>query len=275
MRTALSRISGLWTIPAVMALYLLIALSQYQADLYRPSPNFPPGTASLRLIQALDLGLHSAVASILWLDTRTELPFLQYGYPKFAGDLNVINALDPKWSTPYAYTVLVLPDAVDLPNRLSETIKVGEKGIEKADPDWRIPFYMGALYQLDLKDDRNAARYFDITARTEGVPETIRRFATNYGFFPTLRDKVRGIWLQIYSSAQDKDTRDRAKAYMIRMDIVEYLQKALDRYHSLYGTYPSKIQTLADEKLVPSIPRDPFGFEFGIEDGVVAIKRPD
>ncbi len=257
-----------------VAMLLAIAYAQSRADALRPRAEPASGENSLRLVRAFDLGLHSALASVLWLDTRTELPFLQNGYPEYRDGLALVNALDPKWNTPYAYTVLNLPYAADFPGRDRAAVRAGEEGLRSADPDWRIPFYLGALYELNLKDPVRAARYFDLTARTPGVPDPIRRFVLNYGLFPTLRDKVRAIWAAMYEEAPDQAARDRAQAYVLRLDVVKYLQAAADRYKAAYGAYPQDLSELVRRGFIPRIPPDPFDFEFAIEDGAISIRPP-
>jgi hypothetical protein len=41
-------------------------------------------------------------------------------------------------------------------DRISAALAIGNEGINNADPDWRIPYYMAADYFLELKDDKNA-----------------------------------------------------------------------------------------------------------------------
>ncbi len=257
-----------------VAMFLAIAYAQSRADALRPRAEPASGENALRLMRAFDLGLHSALASVLWLDTRTELPFLPNGYPKYRDGLALVNALDPKWSTPYTYTVLNLPYAADFSGRDREAVRVGEEGLRSSDPDWRIPFYLGALFELNLRDPARAARYFDLTARTPGVPDTIRRFALNYGLFPTLRDKIKAIWTAMYEEAPDQASRDRAQAYVLRLSSVEYLQAAADRYRTAYGAYPRDLSELVSKGFIPRVPPDPFGFEFAIEGGTISIRQP-
>ena len=90
-------------------LFLGIIFSQYSYDLKKAASPQVQVSLSPQFVKSLDLGLHSALASFLWIDTRAELPFFEEGYQKFFDDLNLINSLDPKFSTPYFFATLVLP----------------------------------------------------------------------------------------------------------------------------------------------------------------------
>jgi hypothetical protein len=229
----------------------------------------PPSAA---VIRSFDLGLHSAVASFLWLDVRTELPFLRQGLDHFLSGLKTVNDLDPHWNTPYAFAVLVLPNIPSRRGFTEEALAIGERGLASADPDWRIPFYMGTAYLLELNDHANAAKYFDIAAATPGVPEIIRRFAVNYGIHPDSIEATRQAWVAIYETSSDASVRERAAAHIAHLDILEGLNMAVRAFHGTKGRYPSDLEEVLAAGFLTEIPRDPFGFNFKIyEGGVVGI----
>jgi hypothetical protein len=254
-------------------LFFCVVMAQYFYDTQKvsgPALSFPISPAFLK---SFDLGLHSALASFLWIDTRTELPFFQQGPQKFFADLDTINKLDPKFSTPYAFTVLVLPNT-KYPDRINASVEIGRRGVEEADKDWRVPLYLATIYHLYLKDETNTAKYFDIAARTPGIPEIVQRFAINYGVLPSLREKTKAVWIAIYNTSEDKFTKERARAYVVHYEILDFLDSAVKSYKERYGKYPAEIKDLLDKKIITSIPPDPFGLEFAMyDDGVVGIKQ--
>ncbi len=230
---------------------------------------------SPKFLKSVDLGLHSALASYLWLfKTRTELiNFLflpkdqqEERYKHLAKNIDTINTIDPRYSTPYAFSVIVLP-ASKFAGRIQATIDIGKKGVAQADPDWQIPFYLAVTYYLDLKDRANAVKYFDIAGRTPGIPKQIRIFALNFGTIPTAREQTKQIWKAIYETTDDQTTKDRAEAYIIHLNIFDFLDDAVKKYKNLYGEYPKDIGSLVLKKIIPEIPRDPFEFEFYILPG--------
>jgi hypothetical protein len=224
------------------------------------------------LIRAFDLGLHSSAASFLWLDVRTELPFLRQGPEHFLAGLKLVNDLAPRWSTPYAFSVLVLPNLPWYKDGPSTALAVGEKGLAEADPNWQIPFYMGAIYQLELNDRKNAAKYFDLAAATPGVPELVRRFAINYGIHPESIATTKAAWSVIYETSPDPVVRERAAAHIAHLEILEYLNAAVQAFKKATGRYPVDMEEVVRAGLIPSVPEDPFGFKFKIYgEGVVGI----
>lgn len=217
--------------------------------------------------KAFDLGLHSALASYLWLETRTQLPFLPEGPEAFSQNLRLINELDPKFNTPYIFTLIVLPTVQKFPDRIQTAIEIGEHAMRQADPDWRIPFYLAAVYHLELNDRVNATKYFDLAARAPGIPETVRRFAINYGIYPHLRAQTVAIWEAIYQSAQDDATRERARAYIAHFEILNLLDRAVARYFEQVGTYPAILDEVVRAGILKEIPKDPLGLEFILYEG--------
>lgn len=243
--------------------------------LRRPRVELPP--LSFQFIKTLNLGLNSATASFLWIQTIIHLPFLRRGYERFSHNLELINNLDPKFSFPYAFTVLVLPtvSSQKLPNKFEETARIGERGIREADPDWQIPFYLAVMYLVDLKDRGSATKYFDITARTPGVTPNIKSVSINFGTSPLLREEIKKIWTALYEDAPDEETRERAKNYVIRIEIIELLDAGIAAYKERHGKGPEQIEDLVRGGVLTKIPNDPYEYKFFIDEfGQAAVKPP-
>ena len=215
---------------------------------------------SPKFLKSVDAGLHPALASYLWLfKTRTELIKFLFlpkdqqteRYSRLSKDIDAINTIDPRYSAPYAYSVMVLPASTYV-DRIQATIDIGTKGVKQADPDWQIPFYLAVTYHLDLKDRANAAKYFDIAGHTPGIPELVRIFAINYGTIPSVREQTKQIWMAIYETTDDETTKERAQAYIIHLNILDYLEAAIKKYKERYGEYPIDIgkRALEVQKIV-------------------------
>src|SRR5947208_3151787 len=73
----------------VVFLFLIVALiwTQHNYDIEHTRVPQDLSTQPLGFVKAFDIGLHSAVASLLWINVRTELPFIQFGPQKFDNDL--------------------------------------------------------------------------------------------------------------------------------------------------------------------------------------------
>ena len=227
------------------------------------------------LVKAANLGLDSAASSLLWLMNVTELPFFQQGTKSFFGNLETINRLDPKFSFPYAFTVIALPLAKNYPRRIDAAIEIGRRGVVNADPDWRIPFYLAATYQLDKLDLEQAIKYYEITAKTPGVPEPIQKFAGNFGISKKLREETKRIWTRIYFSTEDKNLKARAEAYVIRLQLFDALELIAKNYKQRFKTYPKSLDELKEKGFVNKDVEDPLGFPIYFSgEGQITLNKP-
>lgn len=254
-------------IGAFILLCAAVVAGQYAYDISAVGVRSAPQLPSAETVKRFDLGLHSAAASFLWIGIRSELPFLSRGPAYFLSGLQLVNDLDPRWSTPYAFTVLVLPNIPWYQGRVSQALAVGERGLASADPNWQIPFYMGAIYQLELKDHANAARYFDAAAATPGVPELIRRFAVNYGIHPDSLEATLEAWAIIREISPDPAVRARAAAHIAHLEILQQLNLAVQAFFQKEGRYPVGLEELMRVGLLTGTPEDPFGFQFKVYEG--------
>ena len=256
----------------LVLLLLVVVVLQYDYDLSRPAvPASLASYTSPEFIRLVDGGFHSTVASALWAGTMPEILDLFAGKTEYIPDEAYVNAVDPKLSYPYAFSVLTLP-AIPKKNwsdDASDTLAlaIGRQGIANADPDWRIPYYMAIDYYLDTKDRASALQYFDIAARTPGVPEYAERFALNFGIGTNERAKTEELWATIASSTNDEATRERAQAYVVRLQIFDYLESAARAYKTKVGVFPTSTLELVTAGIIPAVPPDPFGFTFIFRDG--------
>ncbi len=265
-----------WSKAFVILLLLgVIVLLQLEYD-RAAAPALPSGPSGLTpfMLRVADLGFHPAVASFLWANTMPEILDLFNGKTEYFGDLAFLNAVDPKMSFPYAFSVLTLPaiPAADYPQGVAESVKIGQEGLAQADPDWRIPYYMALNYYLSLHDEKDALIYFNKAALTPGVPQFAERFALNFGIGTNERAKAEELWATIASSTNDTFEQRRAEAYIAHLKDLDYLDAASRVYKERFGAYPTSTAALVAKGVIPEVPQDPFGFAFIIKpDGTSAV----
>jgi hypothetical protein len=185
-----------------------------------------------------------------------------------------VNAVDPKLSYPYAFSVLTLPavPAQDDSSTVAQAEAIGKQGLANADPDWRIAYYMATNEFLYAKNDRAAAEYYNIAAETPGIPAYAERFSLNFGIETNQRQKTEQLWETIKDSTNDPDTQTRAQAYIDHLQDFDYLDAASAQYKKEFGVFPTSTVALVAKGIIPSVPVDPFGFTFIIKaDGTSAI----
>jgi hypothetical protein len=256
----------------------LIVILQYQYDVVAAKLTMPVSETasgvSPFMVQAADMGFNPAVASFLWATTMPEILDLFRDRTEYFSDLAFVNAVDPKMSYPYAFSVLTLPavPTSSYPQAISQAAIIGQEGLKNADPDWRIPYYMATNYFLYAKDTEDALIYYNIAAQTPGIPQYAERFALNFGIETNQRQKTEDLWATIRDSTNDPLTKARAQAYIDRLQDFDYLDAASAQYKKEFGVYPTSTAELVAKNIIPVVPQDPFGFTFIIySDGTSGI----
>ena len=233
-------------------------------------------TLSPSFVKALDLGLHAAAAHYYWVNRVIfELPTLKYGFDKFNEDLEFINDLDPRFSFPYYWSVLILPGLAHVyPGAVDAAIVIGERGAREADPDWRVSFYLATIYYIEKQDYAAAAKHFDLAARAPNTPFYIKRFSENFGIAQSVREQTKLVWEAIVQSSDDHDLKERAQAYVARLNMFDFLEEKSMEYKQRHGKFPEEIDDLVSGGILRALPQDPFGFEFfAYQDGTVGIVK--
>ncbi len=243
--------------PAFSILLLAaMVLLQYGFDAEkRERPLIPPTILPVQAIKLGDLGLHSAAAALMWIYTIQKVPI------KTPELIRIVNELDPRFSYPYAFAAFFLPPF----KATDQAIEIAKKGLEKADHDWRIAYYLATTYHVFLKDRHNAALYFDVAVNTPGAPEKIKLIAARYGASTNALEQSKQIWMSIYETSNDEVVIERAKNYIIHLEIIEILEKAVNIYKQKYGYYPKDINDLVIKRVIKKIPESPLGVKFGLK----------
>ncbi|OGD65531.1 hypothetical protein A2215_02675 [Candidatus Berkelbacteria bacterium RIFOXYA2_FULL_43_10] len=221
-----------------------------------------PYVMSAEVIRATDLGLDNAVADLAWLSAIQYFGDWQLDkYEKLDDFIVLANDLDPRFSHPYAFATLSLPQ-VDM---IDQAIVIAKRGIEEADTDWEIAYYLGMIYYIEKNDVASALKYFDLAANTKGAPDKIQRLAANFNTKPDAREQSKEIWTAVFETTNDESIKERAEAYVLHYEILNFLEGATEKYKDKFGTYPSPIEKLVEGKILKAIPTDPFGFEYEID----------
>ena len=271
----MTRLNGYAKIAVLGLLLALVALLQLEYDATKiilPASVTP--TASPFMVRLIDMGFHPAVASFLWATTMPEILDLFNKKTEYFSDLAFVNAVDPKMSYPYAFSVLTLPAVPKTadPQAIEQADAIGKLGLANADADWRIPYYMATNAFLYAKNNQAAMQYYNIAAETPGIPQYAERFALNFGIETNQRQKVEELWQTIKDSTNDPDAQARAQAYIDHLQDFDYLDAASKQYKIRFGAYPTSTVQLVRAGIIPAVPVDPFGFTFIIKsDGTSAI----
>jgi tetratricopeptide (TPR) repeat protein len=256
----------------IAILFACVITAQYYFDIGRRKTIEPqPFVWPTPVVKAADLGLDAATSDYAWL------AMIQYygggrsdGFPKLDDYVKLANDLDPKFSYPYAFSTLIFPGE----GMTEEAIQIGERGIIESDPDWRIAYYMAITYYIKLNDTKNAAKYFDIAAKTPGAPNSIQIIAANFGTRPDIRAETKQIWISLYETSRDEVVRKRALTYIEHYEVLDVLEQAAKIYKDEKGIYPADVSDMVLAGILRYIPEDPFGYKYYIdEEGRARVKN--
>jgi hypothetical protein len=263
-----------WRMALLIIVFFCMVLSQFEYDAVSAGRVAARGSGlSASTIRGIDMGFHAAIASFVWIATMPEILDLIFNnHTEYISDEAFVNAIDRRLSYPYAFSILILPAATHYKDGVAKAIAIGKEGVANADPDWRIPYYLATTYFLNLKDEKDALWYYNIAAKTPGIPDYAERFSLNFGIKSSEREKTKELWTTIRDSTNDQSTKDRAQAYIDRLDIFDYLESAAKVYHQRFGHFPATPADLVTGGIIPVVPRDPFGYTFVInKDGTSGI----
>lgn len=254
---------------AIIFLFIFaIVFSQYFFDINKTREVTPSSLIlPAEIFKAVDLGLHSAFASLAWLSIVQNVMTPRANL--LDQDLLLVTKLDPRFSYPYAFGVLFLPTL----KKPYAAIKLGELGIKNAEPNWEIPYYMAVVYHENFHDSVNAEKYFIRSAETPGASATAKYLAVSYGTQHSRRKQTKAIWKGIYDTSHDEIVRDRARSYLEQIDIIDMLETSATVYKKKIGRYPEHIDDLIVKKILKEAPQAPPGYSYYFDtNGQVKIK---
>jgi hypothetical protein len=236
------------------AIFIAVIFLQFIYERVRTEyPEVPLSTLPAPVIKVVDLGLHEAASSLLWIKMTQDVYTWLSQYQNVARDIHLINDIDPKWSYPYAFAAIMLPGF----GQTEEAVSIGSKGVTEAEPDWRIPYYLATTYHAK-KDRLNAAKYFDQAARTAGAPENITRVAANYGSNQDAAEEMKQIWKAIEENSKDEQLRERAELYIAYIEYRTLIDSAKTEYKKRFGYDAKSPKDLIQSGILKELPENPF-----------------
>ena len=252
----------------VLALALLVGLQQGYDVAAKPfvatqkakyvsfAEPLVPGALGLKL---LSLGDGPVVADLLWLDTIQYFGAgTPYGkYHALGPMLDRITQLDPKFEYPYEFGLITLPYMEQTPS----AIALGQRAQKEIPGNGLLTYYLASDYQLNLKDYKNAAKYYILASKQLGAPSAaITLAATSLDKLnSSLGDRIAAAeyWKTASDNAKSDDEKKRDYAWYQQLEIVYGLESAAQAYHDKTGAYPVSFQAMIDAGLIQGVPPSP------------------
>jgi tetratricopeptide (TPR) repeat protein len=186
-----------------------IRLDRLHREQAAVTPIFFPRVEVLR--PAL-LGFQRLAADFWWLRTiqyfggRVER---QENFPQLYQLVDMTVSLDQAFLDAYLYGGLFLVIAKQYP----QAIQIYRKGIAARPENWEIPYDLGRLYFLELKDDEQALHWWKLADGLPGRPHYLPRFVarlyaktgaleTAYELWKSMHDRTNNEWVRKTAAAE-------------------------------------------------------------------------
>lgn len=183
------------------------ALDAWPRPDHRDERLYFPKSAGLH---AASLGFHAAAADWLWLRTTQYYGAYRRGEHDlryFDGLVEAVTALDPRFVEAYDFYALVL--CLDS-SEFTRAVDVLKRGVLANPDDWQLPFKIGFINYVFLRQYEVAALWFDQAAQRPGATDFCRRFAA---FAKRRAGDWQGsllLWEELGRSTNSEDMRELA-----------------------------------------------------------------
>lgn len=214
------------------------------------------------------LGYHHLGADILWLKLVQVIGKRKNSedeYEWMAHALDVITTLDPQYAYAYYAGGVILGDLANRPDLANRLLERGHT----ANPTvWNIPFLLGYNHYFLMADPEKGAEYIMkaslLPDRPTYLPGLATRLATEAGKPETALAFLEARLRDTSDPEMREFLANRMKEVIIERD-VRLLERAVELYHTAYGRNPSSLASLVEGRIVRSLPLEPFGGEYRLD----------
>ncbi|WP_242342614.1 tetratricopeptide repeat protein [Anaeromyxobacter terrae] len=226
---------------------------------------FVPSSNAMRW---LSLGHPTLVANLNWLRT------VQYvgeprgderGWDRLRPLAELVTDLDPKHGYAYQVTGNQLASA----GLIADSNAILEKGFENVPDRYILPFHRAVNAFLYEGDYALAGRYFERAARTPGAPAHLRDYVLAMYVKGDAPGAAISFLEHLYARAEDDETRRALEKQLAQAHLerdAARLEAAAEAYTRQIGVRPITPVQLVMEGLVSSLPADPFGGEYFLDE---------
>lgn len=190
--------------------------------------------------------------------------------------INLITDISPLFEYVYRFGGVTL-SLLDTNGDLSEKILI--KGIKNNINNWKIPYLLGYIEYYVLHNPRLAAVYYNLAGQIAiRTGETEMRWLLNLSekllYDAENTDIVIPILEKLYYEETDPVIKEKYFTKFreaLRDRDLKYLQRKVDEFYAKFKRYPERLNELIENDLITLIPVEPFGMDYGVEDGKITI----
>lgn len=178
------------------------------------------------------------------------------------GLLKVAAALDPYFFDTYYFTQSILAWDAKMPQEANELLKIG---MEKREKDWLIPYWIGFNYYYFLNDRKKAAFYLREASKRPNASDLLASMSAIVSYEGGETEMAILFLEDMIGRTNDEYKREK---FLIRLDALKkilYLERGLKEFERRYKRRPKSIEELIATKIISTIPKDPYGGKFYID----------
>lgn len=221
------------------------------------------------------LGFDTLVADIYWI--RAVVYFGQQRlseasdktYDLLYPMLDLVTLLDPRFTVAYRFGAIFLSEPYPQgPGRPDQAIELLKKGLERDPGKWEYARDIGFVYSWWLRDYQTAADWFEKASLMPDAPFWLKSTAAITRTQGGDRESARMLWRQLYQSMEVDWVRNAAEVRLKQldaMDAIDALNLRVWRHEARAGRFPSDWQELIEAGVVHTVPRDPVGVPYVLD----------
>lgn len=220
LRLSSARISLVALLLAVLLLAVAViplhrwALATGQVSVEEKTWFLPPPTA----LKVASIGFHGMAADLVWLLTIQYFGThfeTDHQFPELRRLLDTVAALDPHFVDAYSLGGLFL---IYFARDILGGIAFLEQGARVNPMRWELPYEIARTYYLDLKDYRQALRWFEVTDRIPGRPQYVPRFIARLYAAAGEAETAIELWRAMLESTTNEWVRSLATREIARLE---------------------------------------------------------
>lgn len=155
------------------------------------------------------MGFKTTFASFLWIKTM-----IYFGshymsdkqYDWLVTMVDMVTRLNPKFYPAYEFAGLMLPDFGDSPKAAEVILNRGIAHFGSS--NWKLPFYLGYLYEKQYHDSERAAQYFGFAGQIPGAPSYIAGFAATLLSETGKKDLAEEYLLSLFRATENPQVKE-------------------------------------------------------------------
>ncbi len=214
-----------------------------------------PAIPNSQTVDKASFGLQNTIADVLWLQV---IQYYGGGDPKgkyrqLPRLIKTISALDPRFTYPYSFAGLVLPNE----GYTDEAIAILKEAEKTLPNEWEIPYNIGTIYFINKKDSVSAAKYYEIAAGRPNAPANTEFLSAVQHDRSKDRQTAQKIFQKLADSSENEYFKNRAQAFIEHYQLLDALEGLVKIFHAKEGRLPKSLDELVQKRYVSEIPADP------------------